>query len=38
MFEIDRAGTQTPYHSHPGIENPLSFDSFLHEYNFPASP
>ena len=38
MFEIDREGNQTPFHAHAGIENPNTFDSFLHEYNFPASP
>lgn len=38
MYEIDRNGNQIPYHTHAGIENPSTFDSFLHEYNFPASP
>lgn len=38
MYEINRKGEQTPFHSHAGIENSNTFQSFLHEYNFPASP
>jgi hypothetical protein len=38
MFEIGRKGEQTPFHSHAAIENATTFQSFLHEYNFPASP
>lgn len=38
MFEIGRRGEQTPFLSHAAIENASTFTSFLHEYNFPASP
>lgn len=37
MFEIDREGKQTPLQTHRGLENPHTFNSPLHEYNFPAS-
>ena len=38
MYEIDKDGNQIPYHTHASIENTNTFNSFLHEYNFPASP
>lgn len=38
MYEIDRKGRQTPYLSHPSLENTATFDSLLHEQSFPASP
>lgn len=37
MFEIDKNGKQTPIQAHKGIENVETFQSPLHEYNFPAS-
>lgn len=38
MFEIDRKGNQTPLLAHKSIETSETFQSPLHEYNFPATP
>lgn len=38
MFEIDRKGAQKPLQSHKSLQTPETFQSPLHEYNFPASP
>lgn len=35
---MNKKGEQTPFQSHSGFENPTTFNSFLHEYHFPASP
>ena len=38
MFEVNREGKQIPVQTHRGLENAQTFNSPLHEYNFPASP